>query len=80
LSQIELSYEELKLEMIEEIRKHGFMVLATSERKFLTSRTVLCISNGLTIYFATNRNSRKFKQISANPNVALADGIFSLKE
>ena len=74
MSQIELSYEDAKQEMIREIQKHQFGVLATSEGEFVTAREIRCVPNGLTIHCFTNRNSRKYKQIMANPNVAIAYG------
>jgi general stress protein 26 len=85
MSQIELSYEDLKQEVISEIQKHERMVLATSEGEFVTARTMRCVPNGLNIYNLTNRNSRKYEQITANPKVALAygnlqiEGVASLK-
>ena len=74
MSQIELSYEDLKQEMIREIKKHEFGFLATSDGDFVTVREIRCVPSGLTIYCFTNRNSRKYKQIITNPNVAIAYG------
>ena len=74
MSQIELSYEDLKQEMIKEIQKHELVFLATSERELVTNRMVRLVSNGLSFFFLTNVNSRKYKQIMANPNVAIAAG------
>lgn len=85
MSQIELSYEDMKQEMIKEIQKHQFVVLATSEGESVTARSMLLISNGLKIFFMTNPNYRKYNQIMANPNVAIAagnlqiEGVASLK-
>jgi len=74
MSQIELSYEDLKQEMIKEIQKYEFGFLATSEGEYVTAREIRCVPNGLTIYCITDRRSRKYKQIMANPNVAIAYG------
>jgi general stress protein 26 len=85
MSQIELSYEELKQGMIKEIQKHELVFLATSERELVTNRMVRLVSNGLSFFFLTNVNSRKYKQIMANQNVAIAvgglqiEGMASLK-
>lgn len=72
MSQIEMSYEDLKMEMIKEIEKQDLIVLATSEGESVTARTVMCVNDGLTIYCGTKKNSRKYKQLTVNPNVALA--------
>jgi general stress protein 26 len=72
MTQIELSYEDLKQEMIKEIRKYEFGFLATSEGVHVTVREIRCIPSGLTIYCFTDQRSRKWKQIMANPNVAIA--------
>jgi uncharacterized pyridoxamine 5'-phosphate oxidase family protein len=85
MSQIELSYEDLKQEMIKEIQKHELVFLATSERELVTNRMVRLVSKGLSFFFLTNVNSRKYKQIMTNPNVAIAagglqiEGVASLK-
>lgn len=74
MSQIELSYEDTKQMIIEEIKKHQLMILATSEGDLVTARQMRCIPKGLTIYCNTNHYSRKYKHMLANPNVALAAG------
>jgi general stress protein 26 len=79
MEQIELLYEDLRYEILNELKQHERMVLSTSEGIFVTSRTVRCIPHGLTIYILTNQNSRKYKQIEANPNVALADGNLQIE-
>ena len=79
MSQIELSYEDLKQEVIKEIQKYHEMVLATSGGESVTARTVACISDGLTVYFTTTQESRKYTQIAANPNVALAAGNIQIE-
>ena len=47
------------------------MVLATCAEQKTTARTVSCIFSGGNIYFQTDRNFLKYKQIVKNPNVAL---------
>ena len=74
MSQIELSYEDTKQKMIEEIQKHTRMYLATSEGEFVTVRRMGPIPDGLTIRFLTDVNSRKYKHIMLNSQVALAAG------
>jgi len=76
MSQIELSYEDMKQEMIKEIQKHPHGYLATSEGEFVTVRRMGLVSDGLTIWCLTSEQTRKYKQIMANPNVAIAAGDY----
>jgi len=76
MSQIEISYEETKQKIIEEIQKHTRMYLATSEGAFVTVRRMGPIPNGLTIRFLTDVNSRKYTHITLNSQVALAAGDY----
>ncbi len=85
MTQQELSYEALKQHMIEELKKYNLGFLATSKDDFVTVRQMGLVINGLTIYCFTGMHSRKYKQIVANPQVAIAagnlqiEGIASLK-
>ena len=74
MMQDDIIYEDAKLEMIKELEKRHLMILATSEEKVVTARLMRCVLKDLTIYCATDRRSRKYKQIMANPNVALSEG------
>jgi nitroimidazol reductase NimA-like FMN-containing flavoprotein (pyridoxamine 5'-phosphate oxidase superfamily) len=76
LSQIELSYDDLKQKMITEFQKHDHGILATSDGGYVTARKVRLVYNGLTFFCFTDRRSRKYQQMKANPNVAItADNI-----
>lgn len=86
MSQVEIPYEDAKQKMIEEIQKHHRMYLATSEEDFVTVRRMGPVPDGLKIWFLTDVNSRKYKHLIKNSNVALAagddlqiEGIASLK-
>ena len=86
MSQIELSYEETKKKVIDEIQKHSRMYLATSQGDTVTVRRMGPVPDGMTIWFLTDIDSRKYKQMMTNPNVALAagddlqiEGVASLK-
>jgi general stress protein 26 len=85
MSQTELSYEKLEHQLIDELKKHQIGVLATSEGESVTARTVRLIPDGLTIYCFTGIYTRKYKQIAANPNVAISannlqiEGVAALK-
>ena len=81
MRQIELDYEELKQDFIEELGKLGSEglyqrgILATSEDGHVTARRMRIIADGLNLYFYTDRGSRKCDQILANPNVAIVAGF-----
>ena len=72
MSQTEISYEETQQKIIDTMHKHSIGVLATSDDGVVTAREVRLVYDGLTIYCYTHLDSRKFKQISSNPNVAIA--------
>jgi general stress protein 26 len=74
MSQIEVSYEDMKQKVADELRKHQKGYLATSEGKFVTVRRMGYVSDGLTIWCLTDKDSRKCNHIKANPNVAIAVG------
>ena len=67
-----LPYDELKQEIIKELQKYPIGVLATSEGNHVTARQMMLIADGLKISCFTFTTLRKFKQMSANKNVALA--------
>ena len=66
-------------EMIQEIQKHKLVVLATSDGESVTARTVLRISDGLNLFCFTGNYTRKYKQMMANPNVAIAAGNLQIE-
>ena len=78
-SQIELPYDDLKQEIINIIKNHQVMVLATVNGDKVSARNVLCWSDNLTLYSSSGGNKRKIWQISANPNVALAAGNIQIE-
>lgn len=67
----EISYDILKEEAIHFLDAQNYLVLATSSNNRVTVRTISCINKGLIIYFQTDKNFLKVKQIKENPNVAL---------
>jgi general stress protein 26 len=75
----ELNYDELKQRMISELEKHRFVVLATTDGKNVTARSMILVSKGLRIFFMTNLNYRKYKQIMVNPNVAIVAGPLQIE-
>lgn len=86
MSQNEISYKDTKQRMIEEIGKHQRGYLATSEGDSVTVRRMGLITDGLTIWCLTDAESRKYRHIMGNSNVAIAaghdlqlEGVASLK-
>jgi uncharacterized pyridoxamine 5'-phosphate oxidase family protein len=67
----EISYDILKEEAIHFLDAQNYLVLATSSNNRVTVRTISCVNKGLIIYFQTDKNFLKVKQIKENPNVAL---------
>lgn len=78
MSLTELSYEELKQEFIDELKQQRTGVLATSDGDDVTARYMLLFSDGLTLYCFTDKDSRKFKQMSVNPKVSVAAGSLQI--
>ena len=86
MSQNEISYEDTKQRMIEEFQKHQGGYLATSDGDSITVRRMGLVTDGLTIWCLTDAETRKYRQIKENPNVAIAadhylqlEGVASLK-
>ncbi len=74
MSQVELSYEELEQDIIEEIQKHMRGYLATTDGESVYVRSMMIVSEDLTIWFLTDKKTRKCRHIEVNPNVAVAIG------
>jgi general stress protein 26 len=74
MSQIEVPYDEMKQKVVDYIEKHPYLYLATSEDKNVTVRRMGFINDGLKIWMVTDEESRKYKQITSNPKVAIASG------
>ncbi|MTI61931.1 pyridoxamine 5'-phosphate oxidase family protein [Iocasia frigidifontis] len=66
-----LDFDTLKEEIIDLLDKKRIMVLATSANDRVSARAMSCINKGLDIFFQTDKNFLKFKQLEKNPNVAL---------
>ncbi len=85
MSPTTISYDELKQEFSQQLQKTGHGVLATSDGNYVTAREMMILSDGVKIWCFTSENSRKFKQMQANKNVALSinnlqiEGIVALK-
>ncbi len=68
---MEIEYDVLEEEVIRFLDQHKVLFLATCADGRVTARAMSCVHVGLAIYFQTGRDSVKFAQIRANPNVAL---------
>jgi len=85
LKQVEISYDELEQDFINEFKKLGSKgiyqrgVLATSVHDNVTARRMRFIADGIKIYCYTDRGLRKVNQIIANPNVAVVVGFIQIE-
>jgi uncharacterized pyridoxamine 5'-phosphate oxidase family protein len=75
----EIDFESLQQEAVEFLQANKFMILATCADHRVTARTVSIINDGLRIYFQTDRNFLKCRQIEENNPVALATGNIQIE-
>jgi hypothetical protein len=66
-----LDYQEQIDNLFNVMKSKKEIVLATTDGKAVSARTVYCVSNGRHVYFLTSKAYRKHKQIKCNNNVAL---------
>lgn len=74
-----LNFNEAEKETIDYISKNKIMVLATSSKDRVTARMMSIINDGMTIYFQTDTDFLKYRQIKENPNVALCIGNIQIE-
>ena len=74
MSLLEIPFEEMKKQMIDEITKHEWAYLATSDGDKIRVGKMRLVSDGLRLWCFTRPVTRKYKQIKVNPKVAFADG------
>ena len=74
MSFFEIPFEEMKQQMIDEIGKHEWAYLATSDANKIRVGKMRLVSDGLRLWCFTRPVTRKYKQIMVNPKVAFADG------
>ena len=75
MSKVEIPFDETEQKMSEELYKHERGYLATSEGESVYVRQMMVLSDGLKIWLLTDKRSRKYQHIKANPNVGLAVGL-----
>ena len=66
-----LSFEQAVELMFEKLGDWKIMALASSVKDYVMVRNVSCLFYNGKIYFKTDREFRKTKQLIENPNVAL---------
>lgn len=74
-----LSFDEAVKRMFEKLGDWKIMALASSVNDYVMVRNVSCLFYDNKIYFKTDKNFRKTKQIYENPNVALCWSGVSLE-
>lgn len=74
-----LDYSKVEKEAIDFISNNNKMVLATCSEERVSARTVSIINKGLLIYFQTDIEFLKYRQIKENPNVALCIGNIQIE-
>lgn len=75
----QLDYPLAEKEAISFITQNNKMVLATCSEGRVSARTVSTINKGLLIYFQTDLNFLKCRQIKEKPNVALCVGNIQIE-
>jgi len=68
----EIDFNNLSSEIIELLHNISEITVATCYSDKVTARTVYCISDNLYLYFVTSSAYNKYKQLTKNPNIALA--------
>ena len=74
-----LDYEILKTELLQALDDHKIWVLASSDGKRVSARSMSIIHNDLDIYFQTSRKFDKYAQLVHNPHVALCWSNISIE-
>jgi general stress protein 26 len=79
MERLEIDFLDLEREAIHYISQSSVWVLATASGPHVTARTVFTVSNGVVIFFMTDRNLLKYKQLTMNPIVALCRENYSIE-
>ncbi len=76
---MELEYESLKNELLRFLDANKVWVLASSDGSRVSARSMSIVHDGIDIYFQTNRDSDKYRQMMQNQNVALCCANVSIE-
>ncbi len=79
MERFDLDFLELEREVINYIGQNTTWVLATAAGAHVTARNVFTVSNGIVLFFMTDMNFIKYKQLAINPNVALCRENYSIE-
>jgi len=79
MERLEIDFLDLEREVINYINQSSTWGLATAAGPHVTARTVFTVSNGIVIFFMTDKNFLKYKQLTMNPNVALCRENYSIE-
>jgi len=79
MERFDIDFLDLEREIIHYISQSSSWVLATAAGPHVTARTVFTVSNGIVIFFMTDKNFLKYKQLTMNPSVALCRENYSIE-
>jgi len=68
---MDINYETAYKEAEKKLRKARTIVLSTCAGDKISARTVCCLSDGLTLFLSTYKDSQKIQEIKQSPNVAI---------
>lgn len=68
----ELDFNISKKEVEDYLKNNTEWILATSSKDHVSARSMSIVNDGLTIYFQTDKGSRKYQQMIINKNVGMA--------
>ena len=75
-----MKYTDIENKIIDLFEKTKFCVLATADKNGIVSASQVClVNNGLKLFFQTDKNFEKVKNISENQNVAINIGAYYFK-
>lgn len=74
-----LDYSAFEKEILTILVKNRVSVLSTSYNDHVTTRPMAYVSDGLKIYFQTDKSFMKVEQIKHNPNVAVCVGNLQIE-
>jgi uncharacterized pyridoxamine 5'-phosphate oxidase family protein len=76
---MDLDFDAAYGEVMENFESSDYAVLATSAQDRVSARTVSYVVEGGRLYFQTDRNFEKYRQIAENGNIALCLGAMQVQ-
>lgn len=74
-----MNYQEATKKLFEYLDHNGELVLATTDGERTTARIISTFRLNHKLYFQTDTNSTKYKQLLKQPKIALADDHYSIE-